>query len=116
MPFKMLQIQDRKWMLILLAALAALLLLPGDRGTMTGEERRISQALSEMAGAGDVRVTIYYSGEEGAFGGGKQCIGAVAVCQGAGDIAVRINIARALETLLGLEAKDVVVLKMEDKK
>lgn len=104
-----------RWYLALLAGiLCALMLLPADDG-MTQEERRISQALSSVAGAGKVQVTVYYNESSAAFGGSeKNCVGALAVCEGAGDIAVRLHIARALETLLGLETKDVVVLKMED--
>lgn len=104
-----------RWYLALLAGiLCVLILLPTDN-SMTQEEKRISQALSSVAGAGRVRVTVYYNESTAAFGGSeKSCVGAVAVCEGAGNIAVRLDIARALETLLGLEAKDVVVLKMED--
>lgn len=104
-----------KWYLALLAAiLCAVCLLPAE-GSMTQEERRISQALSQVAGAGRVQVTVYYNQSSSAFGGNEKCcVGAVAVCEGAGDIAVRMNIARALETLLGLEARDVVVLEMEE--
>ena len=109
--------KERKRLVFLAAALAAaILLLPMDKSVMTQEEKRISRALSNVEGAGRVEVAIYYSGEAGAFGGEKECVGAVAVCEGAGDIGVRIDVARALETLLGLEAKDVIVLKMEDKK
>lgn len=103
-----------KWYLMLLAALlCALCFLPSEGG-MTQEERRISQTLSKVAGAGKVQVTVYYSQSSSAFGSGdKSCVGALAVCEGAGDIAVRLNIVRALSTLLGLESGDVVVLEME---
>jgi len=113
---KMLFFKDKRWLLLLLAALLALLFLPSENSGMTQEEKRISQALSKVEGAGKVQVTIYYSGEAGAFGGEKKCIGAVAVCEGAGDMSVRISVMQALETLLGLEAKDVLVLKMKGEK
>lgn len=108
-------LKEKWWLAALLVCLCALAFLPSAQDGMTQEERRISQALSKVAGAGTVQVTVYYNETASAFGAGeKNCVGAVAVCQGAGDIAVQMNIARALETLLGLEAKDVVVLKMEE--
>lgn len=107
-------LQNRKALLILAALLCALQFLPTDQSAMTQEERRISRILSQTAGAGRVEVTIYYNESASAFGGDKSCVGALAVCEGAGDIAVRLNICRALETLLGLEARQVVVLKMEE--
>ena len=107
---------DKKGLLVLLALLVGILFFPMGKSAMTQEEKRISQALSKVEGAGCVQVAIYYSGETGAFGGERECIGAVAVCEGAGDMGVRINVARALETLLGLDARDVIVLKMKEGK
>ena len=110
-------LKEKWWLPVIFICLGALVLLPSDHQGMTQEEKRISQALSQVAGAGKVQVTVYYSETASAFGGGeKTCVGAVAVCEGAGDVFVQLNIARALETLLGLEANDVVVLKMEETK
>ena len=108
------------WLLALLCCAAALLLLPaGGTNTagMTEEEQRISTTLGEIAGAGDVRVSIYYAQEASAFGNGNRTpVGAVVVAEGAGDIAVRLNLLRAVETLLGLEAQRVDVFLMEEKR
>ena len=107
------------WLLALLCCAAALLLFPA-RGTnttgMTEEEQRISVTLGKIAGAGDVRVSIYYAQEASAFGSGSRTpVGAVVVAEGAGDIAVRLDLLRAAETLLGLEANRVDVFLMEEK-
>ena len=107
------------WLLVLLCCAAALVLLPlGEKSTagMTEEEQRVSATLSKIAGAGDVRVSIYYAQEASAFGGGSRTpVGAVIVAEGAGDIAVRLDLLRAAETLLGLDANQVDVFLMEEK-
>ena len=107
-------LQDKRVLLMLAALLCALQFLPLSQTGMTQEEKRIARVLSQTAGAGRVEVTIYYSESASAFGGAQTCIGALAVCEGAGEIGVRMNVAQALETLLGLEPQDVLVLKMED--
>ena len=107
------------WLLALLCCAAALLLFPPGgavKAGMTEEEQRVSATLSRIAGAGEVRVSIYYAQEASAFGGGNRSpVGAVIVAQGAGDIAVRLNLLRAAETLLGLDANQVDVFLMEEK-
>lgn len=107
------------WLLALLCCAAALLLFPPGgavKAGMTEEEQRVSATLSRIAGAGEVRVSIYYAQEASAFGGGNRSpVGAVIVAQGAGDIAVRLNLLRAAETLLGLDANRVDVFLMEEK-
>ncbi len=107
------------WLLALVCCAAALLLFPPGgavKAGMTEEEQRVSATLSRIAGAGEVRVSIYYAQEASAFGGGNRSpVGAVIVAQGAGDIAVRLNLLRAAETLLGLDANRVDVFLMEEK-
>ena len=107
------------WLLALVCCATALLLFPpGGTGKagMTEEEQRVSATLSKIAGAGDVRVSIYYAQEASAFGNSSRTpVGAVIVAQGAGDIAVRLNLLRAAETLLGLDANRVDVFLMEEK-
>ena len=44
----------------------------------------------------------------------RRPVGAVAVAQGAGDIAVRLNLTQALMRLLDLDAQSVLVLTMEE--
>lgn len=105
--------QDKRLLLLLAALLCALQFVPVTQSGMTQEEKRIARTLSQIMGAGKVEVTVYYSESNSAFGGAKSCVGALAVCEGAGDIGVRLNVSRALETLLGLSSKEVVVLKMD---
>ena len=106
--------QDKRLLLLLAALLCALQFVPVTQSGMTQEEKRIARILSQIAGAGRVEVTVYYNENDSAFGASKTCVGALAVCEGAGDIGVRINITHALETLLGLTTEDVAVLKMAD--
>ncbi|MBQ7520630.1 MAG: hypothetical protein IJU12_09935 [Clostridia bacterium] len=109
------------WTLLLLLCAGACLIAaqpwtsPGD-APMTEEERRLSATLSRIAGAGEVRVSIYYAQTAAVFGnsGGGSPIGAVIVAQGAGDLNVRLNLLRAAETLLGLNASQVEVFPMEE--
>ncbi|MBR5110175.1 MAG: hypothetical protein IK099_08265 [Clostridia bacterium] len=116
---KLKTVKGAPFVLALLCCAAALLLLPpgsGKPAAMTEEEQRVSATLEQIAGAGSVRVSIYYAQEASAFGGGSRTpVGAVIVARGAGDIAVRLNLLRAAETLLGLNASQVDVFLMEDK-
>ena len=116
---KLKAIKGGLWIALLAACAVALLLFPGTNkpasAAMTEEEQRVSATLSRIAGAGEVRVSIYYAQEASAFGSSaKTPVGAVIVARGAGDIAVRLNLIRAAETLLGLTAREVDVFQMED--
>ena len=107
------------WIVLLMICAAALLLFPGTEKrssiAMTEEEQRVSATLSRIAGAGEVRVSIYYAQEASSFGSSaKTPVGAVIVAQGANQVAVRLNLIRAAETLLGLSAREVDVFAMED--
>ena len=110
------------WVLLAAVCAAAYLLftaqpLAGNAAvSMTEEEQRLSATLSSIAGAGEIRVSIYYAQAASAFGGtgARTPIGAVIVAQGAGDVAVRLNLMRAAETLLGLSANQVEVFPMEE--
>ena len=100
------------------AAIAGLLLAAmtqnGSEGTASGQERRIAQVLSAMAGAGRVEVALYYAQETDAFSaaaGGP--VGALVVAEGAGDMAVRLSLIRVVRTLLGLPENAVDVFVME---
>ncbi len=113
--------KGKAWALLLIACAAAYLLsaLPlfsPAPSPMTEEERRLSATLSRIAGAGEVRLAIYYAQAASAFGGSgqKMPVGAVIVARGAGDVAVRLNLLRAAETLLGLSASQVEVFPMEE--
>ncbi len=103
--------------LLLIAACAAALVLPGSsqsKTAMTEEEQRYSATLSRIAGAGEVRLSIAYAQPASSFGSGsRQPTGAVIVAQGAGSVAVRLELLRAAEALLGLSAQEVEVFAME---
>lgn len=108
------------WIVLLLCCMLAFLLAPGassDQRGMTEEEGRIAATLSRIAGAGEVRVSIYYEETGSSFGlQQKNPAGAVIVARGAGDIQVRLHLFRAAETLLGLPAARVEVFSMEEEK
>lgn len=106
------------WLLIA-AGIMILLMLRGDGGDagMTAEEQRIARVLSAMEGAGSVKVALYYAKETGTFSGGEsgRPTGAVVVAQGAESMEVRLNLTRAVRTLLSLEENAVDVFVMEEK-
>ncbi|MBP3647810.1 MAG: hypothetical protein J6K55_15475 [Clostridia bacterium] len=97
-------------------AVMALLLALGSGGTQTAsqEERRIAEVLSAMEGAGEVEVALFYSGA-GSLGESSAPTGAVVVAEGAQDLRVRLNLIRAMRTLLGLTENAVDVFAMEGK-
>lgn len=98
------------WLVLALAGCILLCLMLGlmepASTDQTAEEARLSRVLSAMAGAGDVEVAVFYQ-EETAV----PC-GAVIVAQGADDVGVRLQLTRAVCTLLGLEASQVDVFKL----
>lgn len=97
------------WLLLALAGCVFLCLALGlseGSSTKTAEEGRLSRVLSAMSGAGQVEVAVFYR-EESAV----PC-GAVVVAQGADDVGVRLQLSRAVCTLLGLEASQVEVFKL----
>ena len=97
------------WLVAALAFVVALCLALGasetSRVAQTSDEARLSRVLSAMAGAGTVDVAVYYDDA-------VPC-GAVVVADGAGDAAVRIRLAGAVTTLLGLDASRVAVYERE---
>ena len=106
------------WALLLAVCAAVLLLFPvssSPAAAMTEEEQRFSATLSRIAGAGEVRVSVSYAQAASSFGSGARTpMGAVIVAQGAGDVAVRLNLTRAAEALLGLDPGAVEVFEMEE--
>ena len=108
---------------VLLLLAAGMILLAGigvstgrDSGRMTALERRIGDTLSEMQGAGRVRVVILtrqiQHGQTGFSGADTQEMpsGAVAVAEGADDPLVNMQLTQALCSLLGLPATAVTVM------
>jgi len=108
-------LQDKRiWLALAAAFLLGLSVFSTEDG-MTQTEKRVARALSLVSGAGEVEVVIHYAQSASAFSSNaQQPVGAMAVCEGAGDIAVRMNVTEALRTLLGLEVSQVMVLKMEE--
>ena len=83
---------------------------------MTAEEQRISATLSQIAGAGETRVSHRLrGGKRRLFQRRSRALpAAVAVAQGAGDVGVRLwELLRALQALLGLPGEAVEVSSME---
>lgn len=103
-------------LLLFLSAACALALKGTDAAAdlRTDAEKRAESVLSEIKGAGRVRVVLYTQDTPSAFSSDKaQCVGAVLVAQGAGDPAVRIRLLSAACTLFSLPADCVEILPME---
>lgn len=98
--------------------MALIMMRGGGSSVMTGDEKRVSQVLSSIDGAGKVEVALFYAKPAGAFGGDGEGhpTGAVVVAQGAGDMEVKLNLIRAVRTLLTLDENAVDVFVMEDGK
>ncbi len=71
----------------------------------TALERRMESTLSQVAGAGDVRVMIAQT-EAG------NVTGVLIVAEGADDMRVYLALADAAKTLLGVDAKDIEIARM----
>ena len=105
------------WVAAASAAILLALLLKGGggAGTATQQEKRIAEVLSTMAGAGHVEVALFYAQENTGFSSAELSVptGALVVAEGAGDVAVRLQLIRAVRTLLGLSENAVDVFVME---
>lgn len=97
------------WLIaVLIGSVAICLLLQGNSATTTAsEESRLAQILSAMDGAGSVEVALHYTVEDGA----SVACAAVVVADGAGDMAVRLRLTRAVTTLLGIDGSRVEVFQ-----
>jgi len=106
------------WLAAALAAACMLALSAGSqKETVSTEERRIAEVLSAIAGAGRVEVAIFYSQTQESRFGSEMSVptGAVVVAEGAGNLGVRLQMIRAIRTLLGLSENAVDVFVMEAK-
>lgn len=85
---------------------------------MTVDEKRVAQVLSAIEGAGKVEVALFYAKTTGTFAAETSLApsGAVVVAQGADNMEVRLNLIRAVRTLLTLEENAVDVFVMEDQR
>lgn len=97
------------WLIaVLIGSVAICLLLQGNSAPSTAsEESRLAQILSAMDGAGSVEVALHYTAEDGA----SVACAAVVVADGAGDVAVRLRLTRAVTTLLGIDGSRVEVFQ-----
>ena len=122
--------KGNKWILavILLGVVGAILLMDGllpnanTKGGNTGSggvtelEARLAGILSSIDGVGTVRVMIYEgkNAVQAAWLGDTSptpsIVGVVVVAQGAGDMRVRLELVRAVQTLLNIPASAVEVL------
>ena len=107
-------LRNNRWVILLLLAGMLLLLLPkrqADAGEaesiFTSAEERLSAVLGVMDGVGEVRVLL-----SGGVGRNEEFTGAVVVCRGADDPAVRLRIVEAVSAFTGLGTNRIVVQKM----
>ena len=114
--------RNRRVLCLAAALLAGWLLLSalggggGRESAPSDEEGRIAQVLSRIAGAGRVEVALFRETAQGGAYGTAQAqkpTGAVVVAEGAADWQVRINLIRAVRTLLSLPESAVDVFIME---
>ncbi|MDR1599010.1 MAG: hypothetical protein LBS11_03945 [Oscillospiraceae bacterium] len=95
----------------------------GSSGASSGSalESRLSSILSSIDGAGTVEVMIYEASSAASssvdwLGGvsstnAQQAVGVVVVADGAGDVRVRLELIRAVQTLMDLPASAVEVFQ-----
>ena len=107
-----------EWVL-LAAVLAALLLVTADAPgadvyESTSLERRMENVLSCIEGAGRVRVLVH-SADAAAFASQDgQAAGVLVVAEGAGNLKVNMELQRAVQALLGVEAEQIEILTMKE--
>lgn len=105
------------WLLLLLLCILLCLISSVSMekdGEMTAQEARISRTLSLIEGAGNCRITLYFSENGGGFGRESSPSGAVILSQGARDLSVQLQLIRAAEALLGLPRERIEIFSMED--
>lgn len=107
--------------LVLLLAVAALLYMNAagaEKGQVAGTELelRMARVLSQVQGAGEVRVLLRERESAAAMaqqGETQLADGAVIVAEGAGDIKVQLALQRAAKALLGVPLERIEVLQMD---
>ena len=107
------------WVVLAAAAvlLALLMLDTGETSGASQQEKRLAEVLGTIEGAGRVEVALFYARPETeafAVSSSGGPTGALVVAEGAGDMAVRLNLVRAVRTLLGLPESAVDVFVMEE--
>lgn len=113
-----------EWIALLIGvAMLVMLLAPTDTeqeasGASTELEKRMERVLSAIEGAGRVHVLVredeqveaVFQSEDGARGDGA---GVLVVAEGAGNLRVRLELIRAVQALLNIDAARIEVLEME---
>lgn len=74
-------------------------------GASTDTERRLEKVLEKIIGAGEVQVMITQTPD-------GETLGVLVVAEGAGNISVKIEILRAVKTLLGVNADRIEIIEM----
>ena len=107
-----------EWVLLALLLAAAFLLTsaePEDSVGSTALERRMESVLSMVEGAGRVRVLVNQAETAAAFSDqSAQAAGVLVVAEGAGDMKVNMELQRAVQALLGVEAGQIEILSMKE--
>jgi len=103
-------LKENKYLILLLCVGLTLLLLPrgtasetaaeGEGDPLDTESRRIGALLSAIRGVGETEVLL-------------SAAGAVVVCEGAQDPAVRLNVTNAVAAYTGLGSDKISVMKMK---
>ena len=98
-----------EWLLLLVAACVAALVLTQNPGGETAAqstelEARLERVLSAVDGAGDVRAMVTEREEE--------IVGVVIVAEGAGQVRVRLSLMQAARALLNVDLDRIEVIEM----
>ena len=100
--------RGRTYLIIALIALLCLIVMNGsvDNGaSATPMEKRMEGVLSQIDGAGKVKVMVREDKDE--------IVGVLVVCEGARDVGVRLRIQKAVNTLLAIDNDRIDVALME---
>ena len=107
-----------EWALLTGLLAAALLLLSGasqETGVSTSLERRMENVLSMIEGAGRVRVLVNQAESAPVFSDqSAQPSGVIVVAEGAGNMKVNLELQRAVQAFLGVEADQIEILSMKE--
>lgn len=108
-----------EWILLALAAAAAAIMLTGRSSSPEAErtelEIRMESVLSCVEGAGKVRVLVSSGDTAAVFSQAEERrTGVVVVAEGAENIRVALELERAVQALLGVNADQIEILDMKE--
>lgn len=99
----------RRAELFVILAIAAILILAlmktGTYANQGSMEKRLSDTLEKIHGAGNVQVMINEDSQ-------GNPVGILIVAEGAGDISVRLEILQSVKTLMGVDADQIEITRM----